>query len=83
MGVNANALKDLACPDCGSRGPFCIDMGSGITVHDAGATVSAEDLYWDFNSYCRCEECDSDGEVKHFTFDGLDDLLAEKASKAS
>ena len=71
---NGNCLTNIACPECGNRDQFRIEMKSVFTLRDAG-TDDYEDTDWGQNAYCQCGECKHEGKVRDFTFAGLDDLL--------
>lgn len=71
--VNDNCLVDMACPTCGSRGPFRIEVRTLVEFGDNGTTDIDGDMQWDENSFCRCLECDDTcGTVELFMVDGLD-----------
>ncbi len=79
---NDNCLTNIACPECGNRNQFRIEMKSVFTLRDDG-TDGYEDADWGQNAYCQCGECQHEGKVRDFTFAGLDDLLqSANASKA-
>lgn len=77
---NEGCLVDIACPYCGSRGPFEIVCSRAFSVHDDG-TDDAEDggdTQWSLNSWCTChaEDCQQGASiVSDFTIDGLDALI--------
>jgi len=56
----------MACPKCGSEGPFRIEATSVFFVYDDGAE-SYEDVEWADESFCGCEECSHEGTVGTFT----------------
>lgn len=74
--INENCLTDIACPHCGHRSWFKVEMKSLFFLLDSG-TDSYEDTEWGKDSYCECTECGKSGNVSDFTFDGLEDLLEE------
>ena len=64
---NNQYLDVLACPECGSYGPFYIDTLSVALVADQRIiSVSGQDE-WVYDSNCRCAGCDFDGTVKEFS----------------
>lgn len=71
----ANCLTDIACPGCGNREEFRIEMKSMFTLRDDG-TDGYEDTEWGQGNYCRCGQCQHEGKVRDFTFPGLEALLA-------
>ena len=71
---NDNCLTNIACPECGNRDQFRIEMKSVFTLRDDG-TYGYEDTDWGQNDYCQCGECQHEGKVRDFTFAGLDELL--------
>jgi hypothetical protein len=64
--TNTNILEGIACPQCGSEGPFKIHAESFFTVYDDG-TEDHEDVEWYEDSSCQCGECDHEGTVKDYT----------------
>lgn len=71
---NENCLTNIACPECGNRDQFRIEMKSVFALRDDG-TDGYEDTDWGQNAYCQCGGCQHEGKVRDFTFAGLDDLL--------
>lgn len=71
---NKNCLINIACPECGNRDQFRIEMKSVFTLRDDG-TEGYEDTEWERNDYCQCSQCQREGKVRDFTFPDLDDLL--------
>jgi len=64
---NENCLAGMACPECGSLGPFRIVVSCMMDVRDDGTDPSGcGDVEWNDDSYCRCGECNFDGEVHLF-----------------
>lgn len=78
---NDNCLNNIACPECGSRDRFRIEMKSIFTLRDDG-TDGYEDTDWGQNAYCQCGECQHEGKVRDFTFSRLDDLLRPTANES-
>jgi Zn ribbon nucleic-acid-binding protein len=64
--TNTNILEGMACPQCGSEGPFKIWAESSFTVYDDG-TDDHGDVEWRDDSSCECGECDHSGTVKDYT----------------
>lgn len=62
---NTNCLEGLACPKCGSEGPFYIMAMALFMVYDSG-TEDYQDVDWDDESYCRCHGCGFAGTVLNF-----------------
>ncbi len=62
---NVNCLQGLACPNCGSFGPFAIDCKAFFDVSDDG-TDNARDVRWDEYSTTVCQACDFTGKLKMF-----------------
>lgn len=71
---NGNCLTNIACPECGNRDEFRIEMKSTFMLRDDG-TDGYEDTEWGLSSFCQCRQCQHEGKVHDFTFPGLDDLL--------
>lgn len=75
---NENCLRDMACPKCGNRNMLRIGFTGISEVLDEG-TGDDGDRHWEGESFCRCGgKCDHSGTVDDFTFDGLDDLIAQR-----
>ncbi len=72
--LNENCLTNIACPECGNRDQFRIEMKSTFTLRDDG-TDGHGDTEWGRHAYCQCGQCQHEGRVRDFTFPGLDDLL--------
>jgi len=71
---NKNCLRNIACPECGNRAQFHIQMKSVFSLRDDG-TDGYEDTDFGPNAFCQCVECEHEGKVREFTFAGLDDLV--------
>jgi len=65
--ANENCLKNIACPACGSMGPFEIEVTTTVTVHDDGTDLPSGDINWGEWSRCACTICRHRGYVKTFT----------------
>ncbi len=63
---NTNCLEGMACPSCGSYGPFTIEALVFLEVSD-NDTEQGDDSEWNDDSYCRCHECGEIGTVGTFT----------------
>jgi hypothetical protein len=63
--ANVNILEGMRCPECKSEGPFKISATSRFTVYDDG-TDGHEDVEWDDDSDCECDNCDHSGTVKDY-----------------
>jgi hypothetical protein len=68
---NTNILEDKACPKCGSRGGFRIQMSVFGDVTDDGSDADG-DHEWDSNSQCYCHHCNHHDVLEAFTVEGLD-----------
>jgi DNA-directed RNA polymerase subunit RPC12/RpoP len=73
--TNENALEDMACPGCGSRGRFAIAVTTTAIFDDLGSD-DVGDLEYENDSSCTCRECGHAGTVADFTVDGLDAFLS-------
>lgn len=73
---NFNCLTDIACPRCGERTGFRIEVKTMATFHDDGCD-DYDGLEWDQDSYITCRECGNVGEINEFTIDGLDEALSQ------
>ena len=74
---NANCLEDTACPHCGNRDLFHIEVKTVMEVTDGG-TDTQGDVEWEETSPTVCKDCEATGTLADFTFDGLDDAIREK-----
>ena len=73
---NQSWLENIACPKCGQRERFRIEMIIIADVTD-DETNRDGDCQYDDDSYCECGECPNCGKLVVFTIKGLDDLLEE------
>ena len=64
--MNTNCLIGIKCPDCGSEGPFIIEVRTQVLMTDDGSEDCDSDHHWDSLSYMRCYECDRDGQASEF-----------------
>jgi hypothetical protein len=70
-------LLDMACPECGHREGFRIGFHGTAEVDDDSSSNDG-DHEWDADDHCTCKNCSHGGDVKDFTFPGLDDLIAKQ-----
>ena len=64
---NQTLLAGMACPDCGSEGPFRIDCRQTLTIHDDSAGDEENgDVTWSDGSFCQCLCCPRAGLVRDF-----------------
>lgn len=75
--ANDNCLKNIACPECGSRGPFTIFAASSFLMTDNGVE-DAGDIEFDKNAAIMCMACRKTDNVDGFTIDGLDDTKPDE-----
>ena len=65
--MNTYYLKGMGCPDCGSDGPFVIQVTASVTVADTFIDLEDGDTCeWHAYSPCACEACGASGEVGEF-----------------
>jgi hypothetical protein len=64
-GANTNVLQGMRCPECGSLGPFRIEIITTALVFDSGVEDMG-DNEWDNESACECIECGYDGIVRDY-----------------
>lgn len=66
--ANNNCLEGMACPQCGSEGPFLIAVHHLVRVHDDGTEEPqhGSDYEWNDTDYCACEACDHKSTVGKF-----------------
>ena len=63
---NENCLEGIACPQCGSLGPFVITGVANFIVSDDGSSdFTAMD--WTPRSSIKCQSCCHFGSVEEFT----------------
>lgn len=75
-----SSLEDMACPKCGWRKDFEIEITSTVTVDDEGVMNANDcDHTWDDKSPCECgnRRCFHSGKVKDFRIPGLDAALED------
>ena len=58
-------FEDLACPRCGQREHFHVDVTATAYLDECGPSV-ASDYYWDDNSECACLDCHMEGNIAGF-----------------
>lgn len=58
-------FEDLACPRCGHRNDFHVDITATAYLDSGGPTVES-DYYWDEASDCSCLGCYFGGIVADF-----------------
>lgn len=65
---NVNCLEGMACPSCGSFGPFKIEVTQSgeARVSDDGTDFIEGNVEWDQDSACSCTNCDFSGVVADF-----------------
>jgi len=63
---NENCLAGMACPYCGSFGPFSIRAECTVEVTDDG-TGDTKDFEWGEHSHICCCACNQQGTVAEFT----------------
>lgn len=76
--INENCLVDVACPACGSRGPFNIAVCTVVEMSDYGSE-DAGDIQYDERSHANCPSCGRYDNYEGFVIEGLDDLLRRAA----
>ena len=69
--MNTNCLAGMKCPECGSEGPFRIDVLTTVTMYDDGWSENVSDTIWEDDSGCSCDACDYGGEVCDFKVDSV------------
>lgn len=74
--ANSNCLENMACPNCGSLGPYTIDCTTSAEVSDNGVEETG-DMEWDSDSSCTCRACGHGAEVKDFYIEAEEDETAE------
>jgi hypothetical protein len=78
--INTYGAIDYACPDCGSRGPFSVEVTDFVWLTDECGFGRARQLTETGAPNTMCEKCEFVG--SGFIINGLDDYLT-KLSEAS
>jgi len=78
--INVGCTVDYACPHCGSRGPFFVEVRDFVELSDEGGYSVPYQLEETFAPNTECMDCKYVG--GNFIVEGLDDYLA-KLSEAS
>lgn len=68
MCPNENCLEGLACPDCGSVGPFDIHARCIVRMGDQGSEY-AIDFDWEDHDHAGCPNCGYGGPVCSYRLD--------------
>lgn len=63
--ANKNCLANMACPECGSLGPYKIEAKCDADVDDNGIDTT-ENFQWEADSPCTCKACSHDALVRDF-----------------
>ena len=58
--------KEMACPKCGSKGPFHVTMEVEVEMFDDGDTGVFSEPEWDEESTISCCDCGELAQVKDF-----------------
>ena len=72
--ANSNCLEGMACPKCGSEGPFKITVVASALICDEGV-LETTNHDWEDMDYCGCDECHHHGTVGDFKIN--EDLTKE------
>lgn len=60
-------IEGMRCPECGNHERFIIEAATSTMFEKDGSSDYGGDMTWDNDSYCRCPECDKEGEVADFS----------------
>lgn len=58
-------FEDLACPQCGHKADFHVDVTATAYLDARGPTVES-DYFWNESSCCACLECHFESSVADF-----------------
>ena len=58
-------FEDLACPRCGQKEQFHVDVTATAYLDACGPCVES-DYYWDSGSCITCLDCNCEGSVSDF-----------------
>ena len=72
--INCCDLRDTACPKCGSRGVFIVELS------DRGEDY-CNDHFWDSDSLTICYACGHRTAYRAFVFKGLDIALERETEQ--
>lgn len=65
--MNENCLSGMQCPNCGSCGPFIVEVTSLVKLYNDGSNEDyGMNFDWDDSSYCECAECHHAETVRKF-----------------
>lgn len=81
--INANCLRDFACPNCGGRTAFVVNVTTFADLSDDGTDANVRDHEWGDMSPMRCLRCDHARDAWEFRVVGLDDYLTAQAAPPS
>lgn len=76
--MNGNCLQDIACPHCGNREQFKVEIHTVGSLCDNGTDAEVGGHEYDDSHYIECCECARHSTVAGFTIEGLDDLIEER-----
>jgi hypothetical protein len=64
---NVNCLEGKRCPECGSYGPFEVQVSMRVLLRDSG-TDDAEDgsTWYDEDAPTKCDSCRHEGKFGDF-----------------
>ena len=64
---NVNCLEGKRCPECGSYGPFEVQVSMRVLLRDSG-TDDAEDgsTWYDDDAPTKCDSCQREGKFGDF-----------------
>lgn len=80
--VNTRHLVDMGCRQCGSRGPFSIELKCLATVMDTWIDHGIGTDTWGLDAKCICSRCGFVATVADFTVAGLDDVIESGSTVA-
>ena len=62
---NENCLEGMSCVQCGSFGPFRIEI-TAVGIFEDGGMLDTTQIEWGDESWCMCPACGYGGKVYRF-----------------
>ena len=79
--INSSCAIDMACPACGNRGPFFVEVKTFVELTDEDGYGPADRFEELEGSMVECGQCGSQG--SDFLIEGLDEHLSKIAEKTA
>ena len=79
-GINVHCTVDYACPKCGSRGPFYVEVSARVELSDEDGYSTPDELQETFKPNTECCRCCHVG--GGFIIHGLDEFLSRLSEQS-